>query len=500
MVDFDSRIYDNLDNQADCMELYERFTDNDYKTPKGVRAALSMSQIDPFWVHIEKYRRSNAKGLNLRTVSGAATYRIVETPALGQKYATLYEKVDAFAREFETLDPELKEKFLKVSRVEALNQLVALERSKASDLTIKAMVNGMYRGEEPAYNFLKGYLDALEDMAFRGIRGIDEDFFVKEFEFLCQTAELTSFYRLGASNERSIRIQVGTAPEAYSDDIPGLMAGLSDFISTEVLHPVMKSLISLFALFAIKPFAEHNAEMAYLLAKAVLLQEGYNKAILALPIEKVLQPTDALEDNLANAMRSGDITYLVHYSLSILGGSIDAALDKMVQMKQEALKAEFVKEAKVEPPAEPTPVEVRSEPTKIVEAPAPQPKLTEPLFQPEAPAPAKEEVVRIQEIPAMEGERALNAPKASLSDKEVKETAKYLRESHPALSKGQCLFYASHCTMGRYYAIADYKKTIKCAYETARTSMDKLAAEGFYKKMQIKNKFVYTPIKQGENK
>lgn len=480
------------------MELYERFTDNDYKTPKGVRAALSMSQIDPFWVHIEKYRRSNAKGLNLRTVSGAATYRLVETPVLAQKYAALYEKVDAFAREYETLDPELKEKFQKFSRVEALNQLVALERSKASDLTIKAMVNGMYRGEEPSYGFLKGYLDALEDMAFRGIRSIDEDFFVKEFEFLCQTAELTSFYRLGASNERSIRIQVGTAPEAYSDDIPGLMDGLSNFISTEVLHPVMKSLISLFALFAIKPFAEHNAEMAYLLAKAVLLKEGYGKAILSLPIEKLLLPCDALEDNLANAMRSGDITYLIHYSLSILGGAIEASLDKMVQMKQEALKAEFVKEAKVEPPAEPTPVEVRSEPTKIVEAPIPQP--SEPAFTPEPPAPKKEEVARIQEVPVILGERALNAPKASLSDKEVKETAKYLRESHPALSKGQCLFYASHCTMGRYYAINDYKKTIKCAYETARTSMDKLAAEGFYKKMQIKNKFVYTPIKQGENK
>jgi hypothetical protein len=71
-------------------------------------------------------------------------------------------------------------------------------------------------------------------------------------------------------------------------------------------------------------------------------------------------------------------------------------------------------------------------------------------------------------------------------------------ETNPRIRKPQALFFASHSSLGRYYTIQDYKRTIRCAYETARTSMDNLAAEGFYQKLQIKNKFVYTPIKQGE--
>ncbi len=94
----------------------------------------------------------------------------------------------------------------------------------------------------------------------------------------------------------------------------------------------------------------------------------------------------------------------------------------------------------------------------------------------------------------------MTSPGSSLSDKEVKETAKYLLETNPLLRKKQALFYASHCTIGRFYTIQDFKKAARCAYETARTSMDGLAELGFYEKKQIKNKFVYTPIKQGETK
>ncbi len=85
-----------------------------------------------------------------------------------------------------------------------------------------------------------------------------------------------------------------------------------------------------------------------------------------------------------------------------------------------------------------------------------------------------------------------------MSDKEIREYARYILETNPNIRKQQAFFYASHATLGRYYTIQDYKKATKCAYETARTSMDNLAAQGFYKKLQLKNKFVYTPIKQGE--
>jgi Fic family protein len=88
----------------------------------------------------------------------------------------------------------------------------------------------------------------------------------------------------------------------------------------------------------------------------------------------------------------------------------------------------------------------------------------------------------------------------TLSEKEVREYVLYLLETNPHLNKNQAAFLASHCTPGRYYTIQQFKQTIKCAYETARTSMDKLAAEGYYEKLQVKNKFVYSPAPKGEKK
>ncbi len=156
------------------------------------------------------------------------------------------------------------------------------------------------------------------------------------------------------------------------------------------------------------------------------------------------------------------------------------------------------------------------EPEPIPEPiPEPQP---EPVIAP-APAvsiPADEIKPVVQRTAAKKGPKPQSAPSldpdefkraalpkgykrdpSGLSEKEEKEYARYLLETNPLLTKGQARFYASHCTMGRYYVIQDYKRHARCAYETARTSMDKLAELGYYSKLQVKNKFVYTPKPRG---
>ena len=69
-----------------------------------------------------------------------------------------------------------------------------------------------------------------------------------------------------------------------------------------------------------------------------------------------------------------------------------------------------------------------------------------------------------------------------------------LLEMDPMLKKSQAHFYVHHCTQGRYYTIQQFVKFEGCVYETGRTSMDDLAKLGYYRRDQIKNKFVYTPI------
>ena len=134
-----------------------------------------------------------------------------------------------------------------------------------------------------------------------------------------------------------------------------------------------------------------------------------------------------------------------------------------------------------------------------------KPSPIEPLGQKEMEEPIEEkaqkpkavEVPRIDKLPESKpSELALYVPRSGLSEKELKEAARYIAETHPSLKRSQANFYVSHCAVNSYYTIADYKKWTRCAYETARTSMDKLAEEGFYRKLQIKNKYVYTPIKR----
>ena len=89
---------------------------------------------------------------------------------------------------------------------------------------------------------------------------------------------------------------------------------------------------------------------------------------------------------------------------------------------------------------------------------------------------------------------ALPTMPIGLDEKDAARIEENLLEINPKLKRGEAYFYARHCTIGKYYTIAQYKKTLGCAYETARTSMDHLVYEGYYRKEMLKNKFIYTPI------
>ncbi len=86
------------------------------------------------------------------------------------------------------------------------------------------------------------------------------------------------------------------------------------------------------------------------------------------------------------------------------------------------------------------------------------------------------------------------APVQHIPSKDYDALAEDLLESDPFLKPGQAAFYVRHCTVGKFYTIAQYQKATGCVYETARTSMDNLAKRGYYKRENLKNKFIYTPI------
>lgn len=68
-----------------------------------------------------------------------------------------------------------------------------------------------------------------------------------------------------------------------------------------------------------------------------------------------------------------------------------------------------------------------------------------------------------------------------------------LMQLNPNIRIAQAKFYAEHRTAGYFYTISQFRQFSDCAYETARTSMDFLAAIALYDKKLLKNKYVYTP-------
>ncbi len=108
-----------------------------------------------------------------------------------------------------------------------------------------------------------------------------------------------------------------------------------------------------------------------------------------------------------------------------------------------------------------------------------------------------EEMKKVEKV-----EEAVSQPKGlavsfipeELDEKAASRLEKHLLEMDPRLKKGQAHFYARHCTLGMYYTIEQYRKAERCVYETARTSMDKLAEYGYYEKKEFGKKYVYTPV------
>ena len=121
------------------------------------------------------------------------------------------------------------------------------------------------------------------------------------------------------------------------------------------------------------------------------------------------------------------------------------------------------------------------EPAKPVEV---QPKVA-PVEKPASAAVVKEvqrEEIAVSYIPPV------------LDERSACRLEEHLLELDPSMKRGEAHFYARHCTLGKRYTIQQYKRSIGCAYETARTSMDHLVAMGYYRKEMVKNKNVYTPI------
>ena len=507
---------------ANTEQLYSRFTDLNYVTKQGFFSALGTSLVEKLWDGVVNYRLAHAERSRLRTV-GQLPFTLTCTEALKAKYDLFFKKLTSLKEEFERFEamPEERGKAERSAYYANLRTACDIEGLKLSEPTLRAMLTPLYRDPDGSQTLVVGYRDFLRQDACVAFADC-ESFFVELYGALSGTAELTTFYRVSDSTVGSGR----AGDYVRYNDIDSLVQSLEDFVASDPMNAFAKAFLAMYFIDYVVPFAEHNALAGIALGKKMLDRAGLGEVAYLLPLEPLLVRNAKAKEPFDETAKTGDFTYVMLYFIETLTPLMDNMLNEWTKIRTDALRREFRSQMTEEPVPEAkpalTPVEVKQPEHKPVEVETPKPETpvveeaphpipAEPILEPE---PEEEEEVdifveedapaapKVEEVPVLESlpfdSRSVFAPKASLSDKEVKMAARYIVETHPDISKQQALFFASHSTTGRYYTIQDYKRTMKVAYETARTSMDRLAQAKLYKKLRIKNKFVYTPRTPGE--
>ncbi len=492
------------------VELGARWTDEKYATKSDLVANLHTSLIDQLWERVESYRKVNQKILSLRTLT-QHSYKITLTPIINHRINEFEKKLDAIRREYEALGDvtKVKARVSGFSKLEMLRAIAEIEDVRAGELSLKAMLNGTYRESDLTHQPVLGYRDALSYLERNFTQPITEDLLAELYGLLLSQRELTSFYRLENNHSVYNTIQVNRDYfYAPAESLPMQMDALFSFLANDPCDFFIKAMTAYYEIVYLKPFDRHNEAIAAMLAKFVLAQSGLGESAVLIPVETLARPSrKRFKELFLETQRQADITYIVLFAIEVLNPLLDQIKAEIRGAEADVMRQEMARPDVQEQAEKPNPAPVPAEPQEVA-APPSQSALREvPVAAPTPIAPAQEPKEEVRPAPAVEkaaivqlpvGERALRIPEPKMSDKEVKEYARYIVETNPNVRKPQALFFASHCTLGRFYTIQDYKKATRCAYETARTSMDNLAAQGFYKKMQLKNKFVYTPIAQGD--
>ena len=455
-----------------------RFTDEFYATKDDVKKALNMSNIDSIWNKVNMYRSYYTKQTGLSNIE-RIPFNVVLPPRLTNQIVTLEKKLSKalikYSKDYYQNSRVVRifenDQYLKI-----LNVLKDVYEIQIGEDTLKAIVEETLPTVPVEYLVLSNYHKTLRYfktrssgqfnlslimMMYTKLRGIDLD-----------VTSLEDYYRKTELIDKADHVFIGRHYDAAPvDRIPDLMDKLFDFNNNSSLFGVVKSFITYFYINYVKPFEYFNEEMAVLMAKYCLSHFDNEDIASFLPLEELLYShyDDVLRKMSFESEMKLDFTYIVKTLVEYLEQMVDELDEDLTVFDSKMMYQELHQE---DPIKEVTRKHESVQPTPFV---------------------YKE--VKEETSPSLNFERKVALPTmpVGLDENDAELVAQHLLELYPTLKKGQAEFYSRHCTLGKYYTIGMYKKENNCAYETARTSMDNLASLGFYKKENIRNKFVYTP-------
>ena len=492
-------------------DLAMRFTEDKYATKNEVARELRVTSVDTFWANIQAYRSHFYHYLSIRTIEKNMLV-FCGCPAVNTLVNNIEMRLMRVNREYAMVLPNSKQyrvlnKYFNKDILESLNKF---EQLQVGDDFIASVLRNEVVSAIPNNMLLVNYMKALNYIKSAYVNPINEDFLAGVYGKLIGTDELTEFYRLNEDRNPENRVLIDRVYTCAPTNLIGdMMNSLFSFISNSTLPTSLKAIVTLFYVNYIKPFARYSSEVAILMAKAILAHDAFGDTVIDLPLEKMLLlPSEEEAKIYVEVQKTADVTYFVNYALKYLNKYCDGIFDLIAQSKADELREDFYqvdeKEEKEEeflPEPEEEQISLFDSEPETKEEPTPAPmvneKPQEPTYKEEVTQPVieqpKKKTVKVQYV---QEELAVSYIPVALDEKQAVLLEQDLLERDPELKKGEARFYARHCTKGKKYTIAQYKKFNRCAYETARTSMDHLAELLYYRKEKIKNKYVYIPVER----
>ena len=450
--------------------LNQKYTIEKYCSKIELSRALGTNLIEPFWREISEFRRKFAVELPLVDATRNKFF-LTYIDSVQAKTAHANDRVTNFVNSIAKLSNGSISRytFTRDMIKNSLREIARFNKIDVSDITLSNILDE--NPVEQKYITLAKYYRALNELRNNTYDNIDDSFLAKNYAILRGEEELICFYR---ENDVITASSQALVSRDYDQGVPShlidsLMNDLLEYINNFDISIVTRIAAIFFMFNYIKPFEVYNMELASLLAKRLLSSTSIDTSSIYIPIESFINDSQFFNEITREVKRTHDFTYAFLKASDLINNAFDISINRILEVHGSSLDQE---------------VKIGSDEKKIKEEFGI--KVEKPVIK-EAKPLTKKEIQTVLESRVVTKEEPL-------SEKELKQRANDLLESNPFLKKGQAHFYVRHCTIGKYYTIQQYVKAEGCVYETARTSMDNLAKPGYYRREQIKNKFVYTPI------
>ena len=481
-------------------DLGYRFTNEIYATKKEVANTLKVTLIDKFWTNIIEYRSHFTVKTGVKSIDDTF-FSVCLAPSINEKLNTIERKINKVYKKYNTSkSTTFKDEISTLSISKCVKEVANSLMIDVSDEEIRNIVTNNASAISPEKLILRKYASLLNDLlnseSVSSLSAISDYLYEIVSVLVPNFNETGSIYR-----NKSLTPQKLNYSNVYDESpvrlIEPLMKNLFNYLTNSKQGFILKIAITIFYINYIKPFEAYNELVSILLSKYILLNNDLESISSFIDFESILAKENKLISANEETQKACDVTYFLVYFCDKLNEKLDELIDNLINLKVEEVKTEYYDIKKEENFTIMSESELKGETFK------PYNEIKEETVVEEAKSSNNEfvndEIVNSnddsQQIKMIRNPAITNLTYA-YSEEEARKVEQFLTESNPNLSRPQAYFYARHCTVGKYYTIAQYKKEVGCAYETARVSMDKLVSEGYYAKEPYKNKFLYTPIKR----